>query len=200
MHYHKSYYSLDEIREKLMNSLDPISMLKIVDAYELSSNVHQFQMRNDGTQYFHHCSRVCKILIEELYISDPVVLCAALLHDVLEDSDVLTASVIEYNFGKTVAEYVEILTKDLNSYKQNPDIVDLEHLFLLEHAPDDVLIIKLAARLDNFRCLEFNLKRNPLIYIQKTTEQFIPLAEQRNNKKLEYLVSEIKKERNKFLG
>lgn len=200
MQYHKSFYSLDEIREKLLPSIDPISMLKIVDAYELSSNVHQFQVRNDGTKYFNHCSRVCKILIEELYITDQTVLCAALLHDVLEDSDVLTVSVIEYNFGKTVAEYVEILTKDLNSYKQNPEIVDLEHLFILEQAPDDVLIIKLAARLDNFRCLEFNLKRNPLVYIQKTTEQFIPLAEQRKNKKLDYLVSEIKKERNKFLG
>ncbi len=200
MQYHKSFYTLEEIREKLIEKLDPISILKIVNAYELSSNVHQFQMRNDGTQYFHHCTRVCKILIEELYITDETVLCAALLHDVLEDSDVLTFGVIEYNFGTKVAEYVEILTKDLSSYKLNPEIVDLEHLFLLEQAHDDVLIIKIAARLDNFRCLEFNLKRNPLIYIQKTTEQFLPLAEKRNNKKLEYLITEIKKERNKFLG
>jgi hypothetical protein len=49
--------------------------------------------------------------------------------------------------------------------------------------------------------LEFNLKRNPITYINNTTERYLPLAEKRiSSKRLQYLLRELKKERNKFLG
>jgi (p)ppGpp synthase/HD superfamily hydrolase len=80
------------------------------------------------------------------------------------------------------------------------DAVDLEHVERLKHASDDCLIIRLAARLDNFRCLQFDLKRNPIRYINETMERYVPLAEERDNPHLRYLVTELRKEQNKFLG
>ena len=47
-----------------------------------------------------------------------------------------------------------------------------EHINLLKQSTTDCLIIKLAARLDNFRCLDFNLKKNPLTYVNKTTDLY----------------------------
>jgi GTP pyrophosphokinase len=189
-----------ELEESLVQHCSPIELNKVMSAYELSESVHEGQIRADGSAYFNHCARVCKILLHEMDITDIDVLAAALLHDAIEDSPTLTPSVLEYNFGTYVAYIVETLTKDLERREAEPEEVDKEHIELLKQSSSDCLLIKLAARLDNFRCLEFNLKRNPHRYIQETEELFIPLAENSITSHFDYLVTELKKERNKFLG
>ncbi len=198
--YHLTYLSKAELIERLQDKVDPVELHKVISAYELAEHVHQFQVRSDGSPYFYHSTRVAKILIDELQIYDADVIAAALLHDVLEDSEVLTPAVLEYNFGPYVAYIVDVLTKDLELQKVDPEQVEQEHLQQLQHASEDCLIIRLAARLDNFRSLQYNLKRNPIKYIQETSERYIPLAERSSNPALQKLVAELKKERNKFLG
>lgn len=143
---------------------------------------------------------MCKIVVKELSIFDPDLLIAALTHDILEDSKNLTHEVLTYNFGAYAAYIVQVLTKDLQKQTLDPDTVEKEHIQLLKQSTTDCLIIKLAARLDNFRCLDFNLKKNPLTYINKTTDLYLPLADASKNEHLFVLASEIRKERNKFLG
>lgn len=198
--YHLSHLSLSELEQLLRDRIHPVDLNKVISAYEMAESVHEGQLRRDGSPYFFHCTRVCKILIEELGITDPDVLCAALLHDVLEDSDEITKEIIAYNFGDYVAYIVEVLTKDLERQEQEHDAVDLEHVEKLNAASDDCLIIRLAARLDNFRCLQFDLKRHPLRYITETMERYVPLADARSNPHLHYLANELRKEQNKFLG
>lgn len=198
--YHLTHLSISELEQLLRDKIDPVELNKVISAYEMAESVHEGQMRRDGSPYFFHCSRVCKILIEELGITDTDVLCAALLHDVLEDSEEITRDIIAYNFGEYCAYIVETLTKDLERHEYDRDAVDLEHVERLRHASDDCLIIRLTARLDNFRCLQFDLKQNPLRYISETMERYVPLAEERNNPHLHYLVAELRKEQNKFLG
>jgi len=198
--YHLTHLTISELEQLLRDTTNPVELNKIVSAYEMAESVHEGQRRRDGSPYFFHSSRVCKILITELGITDSDVLCAALLHDVLEDSDEITRDIIAYNFGEYCAYIVETLTKDLKRQELDHDAVDLEHVERLKHASDDCLIIRLAARLDNFRCLEFDLKRNPLRYINETIERYVPLAEARDNPHLHYLVRELRKEQNKFLG
>ena len=140
------------------------------------------------------------ILIKELNIEDPDILIAGLTHDVLEDSPTLTQEVLAYNFGEYPAFIVQILTKNLDEQKNDPDAIERAHIALLEKSPMDCLIIKLSARLDNFRCLDFHLKRNPLVYVNRTTELYLPLADSSNHPVLLKLSEELKKERNKFLG
>ncbi|MCS6999544.1 MAG: HD domain-containing protein [Bacteroidota bacterium] len=198
--YHLTHLSISELEQKLRDKIDPVELNKVVSAYEMAESVHEGQVRRDGSPYFFHCSRVCKILIEELGITDTDVLCAALLHDVLEDSEEITRDIIAYNFGEYCAYIVETLTKDLERQEYDREAVEHEHLERLRHASDDCLIIRLAARLDNFRCLQFDLKRNPLCYIAETMEHYVPLAEERDNPHLHKLVAELRKEQNKFLG
>ena len=198
--YNLSTYSSSELELDITSYMKPLEVHKVLSAYEMAEHVHQFQIRNDNSPYFYHCARVCKIVVKELSIFDPDLLIAALTHDILEDSKNLTHEVLAYNFGAYAAYIVQVLTKDLQKQTLDPDTVEKEHIQLLKQSTTDCLIIKLAARLDNFRCLDFNLKKNPLTYVNKTTDLYLPLADASKNEHLFVLASEIRKERNKFLG
>lgn len=198
--YNTTFLRIEELEARLATNGDPIHATKVLDAYEMARSVHEFQTRNDGAPYFYHSTRVARILMDELGIYDADLLIASMLHDVLEDSDTITKTVLEYNFGSYVAYLVDTLTKDLSKARNDPDGVDVAHAEALKSASEDALIVKLASRLDNFRCLGYNLKRNPLVYIRNTTERYLPLADASVNPHLHKLAEEIRKESNKFLG
>ncbi len=198
--YNTSHLSQSELEYLLHDKVSLVDLQRILSAYEMARSVHEHQTRRDGTPYFYHCTRVCKIVVQELRLYDADLICAVLLHDVLEDSREITKEIISYNFGDYVAYVVETLTKDLAAQEMNYDDVDKAHAELLWKSSDDCRIIRLAARLDNFRCLAFDLKSNPLKYINDTTERYLPLAENSPHPALQQLAVELKTVRNKFLG
>jgi (p)ppGpp synthase/HD superfamily hydrolase len=198
--YNHTFLSSEELEARMTIHCNPVDVLRVMEAYAVSNSVHEFQRRNDGTPYFWHSTRVARILIDELGLTDPDLIIAALLHDVLEDSDTISRTVLEFNFGSYVAMIVDTLTKDLHKAAQDPDGIDLLHVDSLRSSPDECLIIKLASRLDNFRCLSFHLKRNPHSYIRNTTERYLPLCDGRSSDALAYLCQAIRTESNKFLG
>lgn len=198
--YNRRYLTHKELEERLHIHGDALALPKLLDAYEMAHSVHAHQTRNDGTPYFYHSARTARIIMDELYAFDTDILISALLHDVLEDSDTVTRGVLEYNFGSYVAYVVDMLTKDLAKARMDPDGVDVAHMQKLKTASEDCMIIKLAARLDNIRCLSFNLKRNPLVYINNTLDRYVPIAESSSNARLNYLASAIRSEANTFLG
>lgn len=199
--YNQTFLSKTELTDKLMGAIGSVELNRILCAWDMAQNVHQFQQRNDGTPYTWHPTRVAKILLDELNITDPDLLCAALLHDVLEDSDILTPEVIVYNFGDYVSYMVEMLTKEIG-IKDGPlrQKIDTEYIERLRNSSEDCRLVKLADRLDNLRCLEFNLKRNPYKYVKETIEHYVPMAEESTNLHLKYLLREIRKEHNRFFG
>lgn len=199
--YNRTFLSKSELREQLMHRIGAMELNRIMSAYEMAENVHQFQVRNDGTPYFWHVTRVTRILLDELNIHDPDILIASLLHDTLEDSDILNPEVLEYNFGPFVSFLVETLTKEIR-VEDGPlrEQIDREYVERLKNGPEDCTVIKLADRLDNFRCLAFNLKRNPYKYVKETSEHYMPMAEASSNLHMMYLLRELKHERNKFFG
>ena len=170
------------------------------DAYEMAESVHEGQKRPDGTPYFWHPSRVAKIVISELELRDISLISAALLHDVLEDSEVITAEILEYNFSPYTSYLVQMLTKDIKAEGLLREIVEKEYVERLTGATEDARMLKLCDRLDTFRCLEFNVKRNPIKYVMETTNFYFPLALGSENPKMQYLVKELQAARNKFLG
>ncbi len=198
--YNQTHLTQSELEYILHDKVSIVDLQRIMSAYEMARSVHEQQSRRDGTPYFYHCTRVCKIVVEELKLYDADLICAVLLHDVLEDSKEITKEIIEYNFGDYVGYVVEILTKDLKAQEQNYDEVDQAHAELLKKSNDDCRIIRLAARLDNFRCLAFDLKSNPIKYVRDTSERYLPLAESSDHTALQYLANELKVVRNKFLG
>jgi len=198
--YNTTFLSYEELEARLSVHTDPLDVTRVMDAYEMGRAVHELQVRNDGTPFYHHATRVAKILMDELGLFDADLLIAALLQDVLEDSKTITRSVLEFNFGSYVAYLVDTLTKNLEKARQDPDVVDLAHVEGLRNASEDAMVIKLASRLDNFRCLNFNVKRNPHVYVRNTRERYLPIADASPNTLLHRLAEEIRKESNKFLG
>lgn len=199
--YNQTFLSKSELTNRLMPSIGAIELNRILSAYEMAQTVHQFQQRNDGTPYFWHPTRVTRILLDELNITDPDTLITALLHDTLEDSDILNHEVLEFNFGAHVAYLVDVLTKEIR-VDDGPlrEQIDRDYVQRLRGAPTIARVIKLCDRLDNFRCLEFNLKRNPYKYVKETSEHYLPMAEESDDLRMRYLLKELRRERNRFFG
>jgi guanosine-3',5'-bis(diphosphate) 3'-pyrophosphohydrolase len=199
--YNQTFLGESEITLVLTPELGATEVNRILSAYAIARDVHQYQRRNDGTPYFWHPTRVARILLHELECRDAELLISALLHDTLEDSDILNPEVLKYNFGEYVSFIVESLTKEIR-VDDGPlrEQIDREYVERLKKAPEDSRVIKLCDRLDNMRCLGFNLKRNPFKYVKETTEHYLPMAEASSDPRMKYLLAEIQKERNKFTG
>lgn len=199
--YNETYLSREELERLLRErGVEAMDVNRVLDAYEMAESVHEFQKRPDGTPYFWHPSRVAKIFVTELNHFDSTIVCAALLHDALEDSHVLTPEIIELNFGSYTSYLVQKLTKDIKAEGAMKDWVEKEYIEKLMQASEDARMLKLADRLDTYRCLEFNVKKNPIKYIMQTQAHYYPLAQGSHNPKMKYLIKELQKEQNKFLG
>lgn len=190
--YNQTFYTRDELIEDVRAKLDPVGLTTVLGAYEMAQSVHEYQMRNDATPYFWHITRVARIVIRELNYYNADVLAAAYLHDVLEDSDIITADVIKYNFGSYVAHIVEVLTKNIKLMGILREQEDHEYIERINFSSIDCKIVKFVERLDNYRCLEFGVKRNPFKYIDETEKYYFPMAQKENNPKLNYIMDTMK--------
>ncbi len=199
--YNETYLSRRELESLLRErGIDAVAVNKVLDAYDMAESVHEFQKRPDDTPYFWHPSRVTKIMLIELNQTDANILCAALLHDTLEDSHVLTPEILELNFGSYTSYLVQKLTKDIKAEGAMKEWVEREYIEKLLAASEDARMLKLADRLDTYRCLEFNVKKNPIKYIMETQTHYFPLAQGSHDPRMKYLIKELQKEQNKFLG
>ena len=198
--YNQQVYTQKELIEDISPEVDPVGLTTILSAYEMASSVHEFQIRSDATPYFWHISRVAKILVRELKYYQPEVIAAALLHDVLEDSDIITAEVIKYNFSPYIAYLVEVLTKNFRLLGTLREQEDQQYVERLRYSSIDCKIIKFTERLDNYRCLEFGVKRNPFRYVEETETLYYPMAAHEANRLLDYLMGEMNKVKGKLLA
>ncbi|MDT8322883.1 MAG: HD domain-containing protein [Bacteroidota bacterium] len=189
--YNQTRYTREELIRDIAERVDPVDLTTILGAFEMASSVHEYQLRNDSTPYFWHLSRVASIVIRELEYYNGDVISAALLHDVLEDSDIITAEVIKYNFNAYISYIVEVLTKNIHLLGVQRAQEDGEYIERLRFASVDCKIVKFAERLDNYRCLEFGVKRNPFRYIEETERDYYPMAEAEDSDMLRRIVAEM---------
>jgi len=198
--YNQTHYSREELIADVRMQVDPVGLTTILGAFEMASHVHEFQVRNDGTPYFWHISRVARILIHELRYINADVISSALLHDVLEDSDIITAEVIKFNFSPYISYIVEVLTKNIRLTGEQREIEDLDYVERLRYSSIDCMIVKFVERLDNYRCLEFGVKRNPFRYIEETELHYYPMAMQEQHPLLSRIVEEMDRIKRKLLS
>lgn len=98
--------------------MPPSDILSVEIAYMMAKHGHRAQVRKEldehgnPVRYFEHPRRVAIVLMDELDIHEPQMLCAALLHDALEDTKDITAPIIEHLFGKEVVQIVKLLSKE----------------------------------------------------------------------------------------
>ena len=94
----------EELEEKIKSSGHPMDLGRIRAAYEMARVAHSGQKRRDGSPYVTHCIAAADISVDMGLDEDSII--AALLHDVIEDTN-LTHEDIARQFGSTVADIVE---------------------------------------------------------------------------------------------
>jgi (p)ppGpp synthase/HD superfamily hydrolase len=190
-HYNQTHFTRQELIDAIATKVDPVELTTILGAYEMAGSVHEYQLRTDSTPYFWHLSRVARIIIEEIGYLNADAISAAFLHDVLEDSDIITAEVLKYNFSTYISYIVEVLTKNIRLVGAQREQEDHEYIERLRYSSIDCKIVKFAERLDNYRCLEFGVKRNPFGYIEVTERDYYPMALEERNGMLDRIVEEM---------
>ena len=146
-------------------------------AFDTSVDAHKNQRRKSGEAYVFHPIGVAKIVADEIGLGATSI-AAALLHDVLEDTD-YNVTQIESLFGKTVTKIVVGLTKISNLKKDKYDSLQAENFRkMLLTLNDDirVIIIKIADRLHNMKTLSSLVKYKREKIASETLFIYAPLA------------------------
>ncbi|MDO4230055.1 MAG: bifunctional (p)ppGpp synthetase/guanosine-3',5'-bis(diphosphate) 3'-pyrophosphohydrolase [Capnocytophaga sp.] len=161
-----SYQTLTEDDKKLIRL-----------AFDTAVDAHKEQRRKSGEPYILHPIAVAKIVASQIGL-DAVSIAAALLHDVVEDTD-YTVEDMERLFGKTVAHIVEGLTK-ISSLSKEKDISlqaeNFRKLLLTMNDDVRVIIIKIADRLHNMQTMDSMAEHKQAKIASETLYIYAPLA------------------------
>ncbi len=145
-------------------------------AFDMALESHKDMRRKSGEPYIYHPIAVAQIAAEEIGLGTTSIVCA-LLHDVVEDTDV-SLDDIEREFGKKVAKIIDGLTKISGVFDTNSSLQAENFRKMLLTLADDVrvILIKLADRLHNMRTMEFMPRDKQLKLSSETVYLYAPLA------------------------
>ena len=167
--------TIDDLLKKLSEyNREAISDVK--KAYDYARHLHNDQVRQSGEPYIIHPLNVAYILSEMHADSDTV--CAGLLHDTLEDTNIKKED-IAHDFNQNVANLVDGVTKlsKMNfSSKQDQNYANTRKIIAGITEDVRIIIIKLADRLHNMRTLGFKSEIKQKENALETMEIFVPLA------------------------
>ena len=161
-----SYRTLTKEDKKLIRS-----------AFDIAVDAHKNQRRKSGEAYIFHPITVAKIVASEIGL-DSTSIAAALLHDVVEDTDYTLAD-IEQMFGEAVARIVDGLTKisHLSSNKDNSlQAENFRKMLLTLNEDIRVIIIKIADRLHNMQTMDAMPPHKQVKTASETLYIYAPLA------------------------
>lgn len=169
---------------ELLPEITPHDRALIERAYRKAEAAHAGQFRKSGEPYFSHCIAVAHILAEMKL--DAEAISAALMHDLLEDTDI-TLEELRAEFGASIAGIVDGVTK-LKNLPVKPETFDkrgrptdrgFEHIRKMALAMGDdvrVVLVKLADRLHNMRTLGYMTAYKQQQIAQETIDIYAPLA------------------------
>lgn len=180
---------IDEVEEKreiinryrrLLRKAKPIleagDARLIKKAFTISLEAHKNMRRKSGEPYIFHPLMVAEICVEEIGLGTTSII-SALLHDVVEDTDIELAD-IERMFGKKIARIIDGLTKIGGVFEYGTTAQAENFRKMLFTLSDDVrvILIKLADRLHNMRTLESMPRNKQLKIASETIYLYAPLA------------------------
>ncbi len=166
---------LDDLLKNI-ESYNPDSLDIIKKAYDYADNMHKGQTRQSGEPYISHPLNVAYILSE--MHADQDTICAALMHDTLEDTKATKEEIADL-FNKDIANLVDGVTKisKMNFSSKTEQIFANTRKIILSITNDvRIIIIKLADRLHNMRTLEFKSEYKQKENALETLDIFSPLA------------------------
>ncbi len=172
--YEAQFHSLID---KVKDSFTKEDIDKIEMAYKIADEAHAGQKRRSGEPYIIHPVAVATILADMGMDAESV--CAALLHDVVEDTPT-TSQEIKSLFGEDVEHLVDGVTKlgqiPLSASKEEEQSENIRKMFLAMSRDIRVIIIKLADRVHNMRTLSFMPEEKQRYKARETLEIYAPLA------------------------
>lgn len=148
----------------------------IKKAFTISLEAHKDMRRKSGEPYIFHPLAVAQICVEEIGLGTTSII-SALLHDVVEDTDIELAD-IDRMFGKKVARIIDGLTKisGVFEYGTSQQAENFRKMLFTLSEDVRVIIIKLADRLHNMRTLESMPRNKQLKIASETIYLYAPLA------------------------
>lgn len=174
----REYSELKELARKRIRFAKELDTIQ--KAFEFANNAHMHVRRRSGEPYILHPIAVAKIVISSINLGYKSI-CAALLHDVVEDTD-YTVDDIRNLFSDKIASLVDGLTKmktilDNDSHDiQSLQAENFKRILLTLNDDARVVLIKLADRLHNCRTIEFMPEHKRDKILSETMYIFVPLA------------------------
>ena len=174
--YEKHQDLVDALLEDVSAYNPTVDRELILRAFRYAAEAHAGQQRRSGEDFIHHPVGVARICAE--LRQDEQTIAAALLHDVVEDTDA-DVEELRAEFGDEVARLVEGVTKLTRISFQSREQAEAENYrkMILAMADDGrVILIKLADRLHNMRTIEYLGKQKQIQKAKETLEVYAPLA------------------------
>lgn len=165
---------------KLIRSVRPLmkdnDAAQIRLAFTTAVEAHKEMRRKSGEPYIYHPIAVAQICVDEIGLG-PTAVIAALLHDVVEDTD-MELKDIEKLFGKKVAKIIDGLTKISGVFQQgsSQQAENFRKMLLTLSEDVRVILIKIGDRLHNMRTLESMPRNSQLKIASETIYLYAPLA------------------------
>ncbi len=175
----KTPFDLDAYRDQMRHYVVDRPFEQVFwDALAFAEKAHYDQWRRSGDAYILHPCSVAKILAEEMDITDPEILAAALLHDTVEDVEAVTSDVVGEHFGSYVQAIVEGCTKVTHRSGDRQVDSKLVHRKIFSGAAlrPEVMLVKLADRLHNLRTLRAMPRNKRQRIADETLDIYAPLA------------------------
>ena len=168
--------SIQDIVRKMKSNNRKSNSNLILKAYNFANEKHKNQKRQTGEPYIVHPLEVAYILAD--LRMDDATICAALLHDVVEDTDTTHEDIVNI-FGEEIAEMVAGVTKlskiQYETIEEN-QVENYRKMFLAMGKDIRVILIKLADRLHNMRTLSALKRDRQLANAKETMDIYAPLA------------------------
>lgn len=169
--------TIEEIIQKQIENYGERANIELIKkAYNLAKEKHGNQCRMSGEPYIIHPMNVAYILTN-LEMDDETI-CAALLHDVVEDTELTNEDLVK-EFGETIAQMVAGVTK-LGTIRftsiEEKQAENYRKMFLAMGKDIRVVLIKLADRLHNMRTLKFLTRERQIANSRETMDLYAPLA------------------------
>src|SRR5881398_1584028 len=182
---------VDELLEEVAAYNPEVDRDLLTRAFRFAATAHEGQQRRSGEAFIHHPWGAAKILAE--LRQDEQTIAAALLHDVVEDTET-EIDEVRSEFGDEVTQLVEGVTKLTRIHFQSREQAEAENYRKMIAAmvgDERVILIKLADRLHNMRTIEYLGKQKQLQKARETLEVYAPLAHRLGIHKLKWELEDL---------
>jgi (p)ppGpp synthase/HD superfamily hydrolase len=173
-----NWHTWQQAEPELRRLLPAAAADAVASAAEFALRYHGDQTRPTGAPYAEHLLEALEVLVRGAGVTDPGILQAAVLHDVVEDTP-CTIDDVRRAFGDRVAELVGWVTKPEPADGVEPAAAKQAYLSRLRDAPDDAVLVKLADRVSNVQTLRNLRLPKQRQYYAETVRYIMPLAAQR---------------------